>query len=238
MADPHRPGARDRLLEAAAGLIAAAPGRDVSLRSICDEAGVKLPTLYHHFGSKEGLLDAVVEHGFDLYLNVKEGNGDGTDPIGALRAGWDAHVDFAVANPGFYALMYGQVAPGSRPAGQDRPGQILLALTRSAADQGLLVVDAEQAAAHVLAANVGVALRQITLAHVDPELSAAMREATLAAICGTTPTTERPTESPQDTAARLLRTLSEQPVQLGEPETSLLRKWLTQLARSGDEVVR
>jgi len=30
-----------------------------------------LPTLYHFFGSKEGLLDAVIDAGFDLYLGVK-----------------------------------------------------------------------------------------------------------------------------------------------------------------------
>ena len=58
---PVETGTRDRLLRAAADLIAASPGETVPLRAICDAAGVRLPTLYHFFGSKEGLLDAVVE---------------------------------------------------------------------------------------------------------------------------------------------------------------------------------
>ena len=49
--------ARDRLLLAAAELLDAADGSEVSTRAICDRAGVQAPTLYHHFGSKQGLLD-------------------------------------------------------------------------------------------------------------------------------------------------------------------------------------
>ena len=49
--------ARDRLLLAAAELLEA--GSAVSTRAVCDRAGVQAPTLYHHFGSKQGLIDAV-----------------------------------------------------------------------------------------------------------------------------------------------------------------------------------
>ena len=57
------PDARDRLLTAAAELLDAAQGAEVSTRSITERAGVQAPTLYHHFGSKRGLEDAVVAHG-------------------------------------------------------------------------------------------------------------------------------------------------------------------------------
>ncbi|MDN6529803.1 MAG: TetR/AcrR family transcriptional regulator, partial [Brevibacterium sp.] len=70
---------RSRLLNAAADLIAAAPGEDFSLRAVCDVVGVKMPTLYHFFGSKQGLIEAVIEHGFDMYLSAKyssESSGD------------------------------------------------------------------------------------------------------------------------------------------------------------------
>ncbi|WP_224386373.1 TetR/AcrR family transcriptional regulator [Pseudonocardia sp. ICBG1293] len=231
MADqPVELGTRDRLLHAAADLIAASPGESVPLRAICDAAGVRLPTLYHFFGSKEGLLDAVVEHGFARYLAAKEAQESSGDPIQDIRDGWDAHVAFGIGHPGFYALMYGQVTPGRRPAAQDGPAAALLALTREAHRRGRLTVDPERAAAHVLAANVGVTLRQIITARPDPGLSADMREATLAAVTGGqgSPGVQRPA----DAAAALLALPDDNDV-LGVPETVLLKKWLADLARRG-----
>lgn len=225
---PTRKGdTRAALLHAAADLVAASPGQDVPLRAICDAAGVKLPTLYHFFGSKEGLLDAVVEHGFDLYLGEKSRKESSGDPVEDVRQGWDAHVAFGLANPGFYALMYGQVTPGRRPAAQDRPEQLLRRLMDQAADQGRLVVDAAQATAHVLAANIGVTLRQIILAEPDPTLSRAIREATVASITGTGGTAGEGAVA--DAAQSLLTVLSSGDGDLGTEELALLRVWLLRL---------
>lgn len=231
MTEKGKADTRERLLRAAADLVAASPGQDVPLRAICEAAGVKLPTLYHFFGSKEGLLDAVVQHGFDVYLGVKEERESTGDPIADLRAGWDAHVEFGLANPGFYALMYGQASPGSRPAAQDRATRLLLELMRAAERQQRLVVDAEQATAHVLAANVGVTLRQIILDRPDPSLSRAMREATVAAITGTT-TTEGPDHGAVTAAHALLAELPATTPAFEPEELALLRAWLVRLGRA------
>ena len=77
-------------------------GGEVSTRAICERAGVQAPTLYHHFGSKRGLEDAVITHGFKRFLADAGG-----DAIEDIRAGWDLHVRFGLENPGFYALIYG-----------------------------------------------------------------------------------------------------------------------------------
>ena len=45
--------ARDRLLLAATQLLDEAAGGPVSTREITERAGVRAPTLYHHFGSKQ-----------------------------------------------------------------------------------------------------------------------------------------------------------------------------------------
>ncbi|WP_181276491.1 TetR/AcrR family transcriptional regulator [Brevibacterium oceani] len=214
---------RERLISSAADLIAASPGEDFSLRAVCDAAGVKMPTLYHFFGSKQGLIDAVVAHGFDLYLGEKSAMESSGDPIQDIRAGWDAHVAFGLANPGFYTLMYGKVRPGYSPAAQSRPSEILRGLADRAADQGRLVVPPEQAAAHVLVTNIGVTLRQIVLARPDPALSAAVREGTIAAITGTA---ERPA-APLTTAVEIA---AARPEILGRTQTQLLVEWLTTIA--------
>lgn len=226
-----RAGSRERLLAEAARLIAASPGQDVSLRAVCDAAGVKVPTLYHYFGSKEGLLDAVIEHGFELYVGLKQAHESTGDPLQDLRDGWDAHVAFGAANPGFYALMYGQVVPGRRPRGQQRPTTILRGLTRAAAQQGRLAVDPDQAADHVLAANIGVTLHFIAQAEVDEDLSAAVREATLQAITrGLAPARRTPSQEAADQLLDALGHDADGTPDLGEPELALLRKWLRQLS--------
>lgn len=225
----HTSPTRRRLVEAAADLISASPGQDVPLRAICDAAGVKLPTLYHYFGSKSGLLDAVVNHGFDLYLEVK-GRGESTgDVIQDLREGWDAHVRFGLSNPAFYALMYGQVSPGRRPGAQSRPTALLRGLTSIAAAEGRLVVSAVDAADQILAANVGVTLFLITSVSPDLDLSARVREAILGTITGEESHARE--RSPVNEAARgLLRELAHVDTDLGSPEVDLLVKWVRQLA--------
>ena len=215
---------RERLIAAAADLIAASPGEEFSLRAVCDAVGVKMPTLYHFFGSKQGLIDAVIEHGFDLYLNEKSSMESSGDPIQDIRAGWDAHVAFGLANPGFYTLMYGKVRPGHSPEAQSRPSEILRALTARAAEQGRLLVPSEQAAAHILVTNIGVTLRQIILAAPDPALSQAVREGAISAITG------KGTRA-DDSLTTAIEFAAARPDVLGRSETQLLIEWLGRLSR-------
>ncbi|GAA3283054.1 TetR/AcrR family transcriptional regulator [Nesterenkonia halobia] len=212
------------MIAAAADLIAASPGEEFSLRAVCDAVGVKMPTLYHFFGSKQGLIDAVIERGFDLYLGEKSSMESFGDPIQDIRAGWDAHVAFGLANPGFYTLMYGKVRPGHSPEAQSRPSEILRGLTARAAEQGRLAVPSEQAAAHILVTNIGVTLRQIILASHDPALSRAVREGAITAITGTGTQLDNPLAAAIELAAS-------RPEVLGRSETQLLIEWLGRLSR-------
>lgn len=220
---------RERLIAAAADLIAAAPGEEFSLRAVCEAVGVKMPTLYHFFGSKQGLIDAVIAHGFDLYLGEKSSMESSGDPIQDIRAGWDAHVAFGLANPGFYTLMYGKVRPGHSPEAQSRPSEILRALTARAAEQGRLLVPSEQAAAHILVTNIGVTLRQIILAAPDPGLSQAVREGVISAITGKGTRADDPLTTAIEIAAA-------NPDVLGRAETQLLIEWLGRLGRDNDKL--
>lgn len=52
---------RERLLTAARALFVERGYDAVGTQEIVERAGVTKPSLYHHFGSKRGLLDAVVE---------------------------------------------------------------------------------------------------------------------------------------------------------------------------------
>jgi AcrR family transcriptional regulator len=175
--------ARDRLLLAATQLLDEAAGGPVSTREITERAGVRAPTLYHHFGSKQALLDAVVSHGFKEFLRSRRASNN-SDPVEDIRAGWDSHVAFGLEFPGAYAHIYGNVKPGV-PCGviEDVRGHLLEALQPAAVQQRLRVSPAE-AATRILAACSGVtlALIQQPAAERDLGLSAGMRESVLASI--------------------------------------------------------
>jgi len=52
---------RDRILRTAQDLFTSKGFANASVREICEEAAITPPTLYYHFGDKEGLFAAVVE---------------------------------------------------------------------------------------------------------------------------------------------------------------------------------
>ncbi|AWT25213.1 hypothetical protein Csp1_03910 [Corynebacterium provencense] len=132
-----------------------------------------------------------------------------------------------LANPGFYALMYGKVQPGYSPAAQSDPWEALRSLTAKAAEQGRLAVSPEQAAAHILATNIGVTLRQIILDTPDPDLSAAVREGVVRAITG------EGREGEDLAAATVAETAAAHPEILGTAETRLFLEWLKKLKDAG-----
>ncbi|MBB5825735.1 TetR/AcrR family transcriptional regulator [Micromonospora carbonacea] len=215
--------ARDRLLLAAAELLQG--GGTVSTRAVCDRAGVQAPTLYHHFGSKQGLIDAVANHGFTQYTAVESSG----DPLDDLREGWDRHVRFGLEHPSFYGLLYGRVEPG-RPCAITAPAHAALRerLTAAAA-RGMLRVPADDAAEQVLAANVGVTLTLISQPEPDFGLSGRVREAALAGVLHT-PSADTPTT--RASAALTLRALADDdPGDLTPGERGLLGELLDRLAR-------
>jgi len=57
---------RDVLLRKARKLFTTKGFANTSVREICQEAGVTAPVIYHHFGSKEKLFEAVVEETLSL----------------------------------------------------------------------------------------------------------------------------------------------------------------------------
>lgn len=72
---PNKRGARSRqiVLDAAERVIAAQGYATASLASIVEEAGIPMSSIYHYFGSKEGVLLAVAERGAErLYASLPE----------------------------------------------------------------------------------------------------------------------------------------------------------------------
>lgn len=93
------------ILDAAAALLERHGPTGLTTRAVCDAAGVKAPTLYHHFGDKDGLERALVQRGMADFMRRKQQPPASADPLDQLRAGWDVALDFALKRPALYALF-------------------------------------------------------------------------------------------------------------------------------------
>ncbi|EPD83240.1 hypothetical protein HMPREF1529_02613 [Microbacterium sp. oral taxon 186 str. F0373] len=219
----HMESGRERLLSAATTLLSQHPEREPSTRELYQAAGVAAPTLYHHFGTKEGLLDTVVEHAFADYLERKRGMLRTGDLLADFAVGWDLHIEFGVANPVLYALMYG---PRPSRAAATADAELRRGLERLAAE-GLLRVPVEDAAAATTATAVGC-VTMLNRLHASPTASWArdMRASLIAQITG-----QPRNEITQEQAARaLLVRLASPGMSFTPAEAALLRQWLTVLA--------
>jgi len=230
--DVVRDRARARIVEAAADLLARGGREAVTTRAVAAAAGVQPPTIYRLFGDKVGLLDAVAEQRFQAYLRQKGERPAAGDPVEELRAGWDLHVGFGLANPGLYALMYGDPRPGAPSPAAERAVAMLRALVRRIAEAGRLRVAEEQAAHLVHATARGTVLTLLAAAERerDPTLSGLAREAAIAAVIADVPAVAAP--GPVGAAVALRAVLADTDV-VTRGERTLLREWLDRIAAAG-----
>ncbi|WP_339151499.1 TetR/AcrR family transcriptional regulator [Streptomyces sp. F41] len=231
---------RTRILEVATELVAGSPDGDISTRAVCEAAQVGAPALYRHFGDKEGLLSAVVDHGFERYLATKRERDESTDPVEDLRRGWDSHVEFAVRNPNLYRLM-NSPAMRTPPAAALESHRILTRDLERAAAQGRIRVAPELAAQMIMSANVGVALMLVARPATfdDADVSRRVRDAVHASILTPDAAPVEPgvaepgaAEVPS-AAARLSALLREaQGPGLSTAEAALMKEWLDRVANA------
>ena len=234
---------RLRVIEAAIDLLTR-EGRDaVTTRRVAVAAGLQPPAIYRLFGDKDGLLDAVAEHGFAAFLAAKHVDHDPVDPVEDLRAGWDLAVEFGLANPALYTLMYSEptrAASAALKAGT----QILMGRIRRLAAGGWLRVDEELAAGgwlrvdEELAAMIiratahGAVLTWLSLPEDrrDPALLTILRESMVTAVTSQRPAVQEPGPAG---AARALRAALPAQTTLSGAEQRLLGEWLDRLAAGG-----
>lgn len=115
--DEQKRDAAREILRAAARFFADRGFDATSVREIVEAAGVTKPTLYYHFGSKEGLAQALLSRPMRRLLeelrSIVERPGD---PVEALADQIEAHFAFCREEPDrarfVYALFFGPNTPG------------------------------------------------------------------------------------------------------------------------------
>jgi AcrR family transcriptional regulator len=102
MAGYHHGNLREAILAAAAATIASDGVGALSLRSIAKDLGVSHTAFRRHFGSREGVLNALAVQGNQVLaqeLTAAAADGDFVE-VGV------AYVRFAVAHPGHFTVMF------------------------------------------------------------------------------------------------------------------------------------
>jgi AcrR family transcriptional regulator len=154
--ESSRDRTRAQLVEVAAELLATQGPDAVTTRSVALAAGVQAPTIYRLFGDKNGLLDAVVEHGFASYLARKHPVSADSDPVEGLRAGWELHVGFGLANPELFRLMHTTLRTQDGRAIAAAGAGVLRARVHRVAEAGRLRVTERRAVDLISAVGTGV----------------------------------------------------------------------------------
>jgi AcrR family transcriptional regulator len=109
---PSGRGLRDRLVAAAAALIAKKGPQGFSLREVARRARVSEAAPYWHFADREALLAAVAERGFrEMATWMMALWAEAADPRQRLRALGIGYVRFALAHPSYLRVMFGSEVP-------------------------------------------------------------------------------------------------------------------------------
>lgn len=153
-----------------------------STRAVCMAVGVTAPTLYHHFGTADGLLGAAIEEGFAQFLIRKKAAPVSEDPIKTLVAGWDSYVGFAAERPRLYATLFSRVLAGADIPAAAQARAMLLARVAELPIVKSGQQDKEQAADLAWASAHAAAMLYVTAraAPPSPFVIEALRRAMLA----------------------------------------------------------
>lgn len=104
--DRETAATRRAILRAGQQLLAKGGEAALSIRELCARAGVTAPTVYHHFGDKEALVDRIVNDWFLEFDRTLAAAEPSDDPVEALRHGLEQYVAYGCAQPEHYRLIF------------------------------------------------------------------------------------------------------------------------------------
>ncbi|WP_232320613.1 TetR/AcrR family transcriptional regulator [Herbidospora daliensis] len=111
---------RTKLLDVASELLISAGPESLTVRRIAAEAGCATTVIYTMFGSKEGLAEALYLEGFERFRRRLAALPARTDPFEYLLSLGPAYREAALAEPGYYSLMFERAIPGFVPSERAR----------------------------------------------------------------------------------------------------------------------
>lgn len=111
----------------------------LSLRDVAQRVGLRPPSLYSYFESKNAIYDAMFAQAAEQYLDVVTAVPATGDPVEDLSALTRRFLEFCTADPSRYQLLFQRTVPGFEPSAASYAvaGQALDAVRRRLADLGV-----------------------------------------------------------------------------------------------------
>jgi len=150
------------ILDAALAILEAQGPEGLTTRAVCEAAGVKAPTLYHHFGDKNGLAQALIQRGLADFMRRKQQPPISSDLLDQLRSGWDVALDFALKRPALFALLWQHAR--AHPELVADAHALMRARVQRLVDTGRFLVPVDTATLAVWAASQGL----LAMVHQGP----------------------------------------------------------------------
>jgi len=159
----QRAQVRRAILDATEALLLEEGEERFSIRRLVERCGYTAPTIYHHFGDKTGLIDALLDERFERLARRLKRVPRGDDPVGYLREMALALVRFSLRNPTHHRLLFTPRAQPHAPPRSAREVQEMLeqAWTELWEEGRLLTGDAASAGQAVFCLAYGIASRRI-----------------------------------------------------------------------------
>jgi AcrR family transcriptional regulator len=98
-------GTEESILACASEILERDGPAGVTTRAVCTAAGITAPTLYHHFGDKDGLLNEIVSRGVRQFTDQKRNIQASKDAFEDLQRGWHMFLEFSLSRPWLFRLM-------------------------------------------------------------------------------------------------------------------------------------
>jgi|GEM_PF-388095 len=96
---------RQRILEAARGLIAGGGMQSLSMRKLAVESGLAVTTLYNLYGSRDDILFALVQDAIDRIVPILDAEAPIEEPLARCRAVITVSVQYFAENDAIYRPM-------------------------------------------------------------------------------------------------------------------------------------
>jgi AcrR family transcriptional regulator len=143
----QRNDARRAILNATESLLVENGYDGFSMRRLADRCGYTAPTIYHYFGDKRGLIDALLEERFRKLLSRLRRVRLGDDAVENLAELARAFVRFGARNQTHYRLLHApRSARSSPPPSAEAARALFEAPFQQLAEQGRLLTDDVEAA--------------------------------------------------------------------------------------------
>jgi AcrR family transcriptional regulator len=127
-------GTREQILDACTELIVQDGLQALSLRKVADRVGIRAPSIYQHFASKEDLLAAARAAALQALGLCMAASESGRDPRRRLATTAMGYYAFAQEHPESFALLFSAFGSGRRSLEEapdaDSPYAFLLAAVR------------------------------------------------------------------------------------------------------------